>query len=244
MEKVLLIVAAGNASRMNYAPKAASLVNGVPNLYNTVEKAYQHFDKIYVISNAEYLPTYKKIVKDFADKVKVEVIASGRGCGHAVLESLRLIKDFESETVVCWGDAYFSSDTIFKEILETDEMDSPLLIPVIKEENPYVWFEMNEDSVVAARFSKFGEKKMIGFHDQSIFKVNKTVMLYSLQMMHNVLEKSGKYTGEMVFLNVCHFLWNIEMPARCYITEQQTLAFNTESELKEVNEVISQLTEK
>lgn len=239
--KVLLIVAGGKASRMNFAPKAASLVNGVPNLYNTVEKALPYFDKIITISNAEYAQIYSDITKEFGEKVSVSVIESGRGCGHAVLESLRIIKDFESETVVCWGDAYFNDEKIFEEILSTNMLGSPLLIPVVKEEDPYVWFETEDNSVVAARFSKFGEKSLVGFHDQSIFKVNKPTILYALQMMHNVLEKAGKYTGEMVFLNVCHFLWNIEMPARCYVTEYQTLSFNTESELEEVNEVVKQM---
>lgn len=240
-QKILLIVAAGSASRMGYAPKAASLVNGVPNLRNTVEKAYPHFDRIVVISNGEYHSTYSEIVKDYKEKTDVRVILSGRGCGHAVLESLKIIKDVDADVVVSWGDAYFDTEEIFSEILSIDAMDSPLLIPVVKEEDPYVWFEFKDNLVKTARFSKFGEKTMSGYHDQSIFRLNKTTMLWALQMMHNVLEKDGKYTGEMVFLNVCHFLYNVEMPARSYVTTHSTLAYNTESELEEVNAAVQSL---
>ena len=163
-------------------------------------------------------------------------------CGSPLKdESIKIIKDSEAEVVVAWGDAYFDTEEIFPELLSTDMMDSPLLIPVIKEEDPYVWFEYKQDSIKAARFSKFGEKTMSGYHDQSIFRLNKTTLLFALQTMHNVLEKAGKYTGEMVFLNVCHFLWNIEMPARSYVTQYPTLAFNTESELEEVNKAVQEL---
>ncbi len=244
---ILYIIAAGNSSRMGFLPKAASIVNGKINLYNTVELAYSHFTKIVVVSNEENKKFYKEIIEDFSDKCEVTTIVSGLGCGHAIKETLDKFKDTYSinyeDCIICWGDTYFQSDELFKELIKKEVKS--LLIPVVKESNPYVWFKTNSDEIRTAMFSKKAETCDEGLHDQSIFKINIKKVRWALHEMHNVLFKNERYIdNEMIFLNICHYLWNNKTAANFYETKFKTLSFNTQNELKEINDFIKHKNEK
>ena len=233
MQRTLLIIAAGKASRMDYLPKAAQIVDGRPNLYNTIQNAYDYFEHIVVITSNEHHKLYSEIVEDFEDKCNVVSIKSGKGCGHAVLESLEFSSSAES--VVCWGDTYFPNQDIFKFVSAAD-LNSDLVIPVVEEQDPYVWFESEDLAVKCARFSKNGEKTVKGYHDQSIFLIDTLNVKRHLKTMHSVLDKQGDYyTNELIFLNICHYMWNIDRPAKIILVEFNSYSFNTHEELREIN---------
>lgn len=235
MSKTLIIIAAGDASRMGYSPKAAALVNNKPNLLNTVEKAESYFNRIIVFSNEKYEELYKNIVGNLAE---VLVIKSGRGCGHAVMKSIDNLPSSDREIVMCWGDVYVNDGLIFEEILNYDMEYSPLLIPVQLEKNPYVWFKNTEMIASCAMFSKKGEVIDEGYHDQSIFRFNSNFIGDSLHTMDMVLNRDGLYSnGEMRFLDIVHFFYNMDHSARLYETKYPTLSYNTETELSLINDM-------
>ena len=239
----LIIIAAGEGSRMGYLPKAISLINGKPNLYNTVEKAYQYFDSIYICSLKKYETLYTEIVENFSDKCKVVTITSGWGCGDAVLEALHVIANVGETPIVMWGDLYVEDGLIFKELLDKKIDDnSAMIMPVVMEPNPYVWIEKHSFSnkIRRARFSKRGETISAGHHDQSMFKIDFTCVWDALTEMKNVLWKYDTYMpdGQLEFMDILHYLFNTGVPATFYETEFKTYSYNTHDELKNINEIL------
>jgi len=243
--KILLIIAAGNSTRMGELPKAVSLVHGTPNLYNTVDKAYRHYDKIFVSSNTKNFLLYREVLEEFDDKVQIVTINSGHGCGHAVLKTIEAIetddKFLESieHTSVCWGDAYFETDRIFYEITKTGYSE-PIVIPVIVEDNPYVWFETydyHKTKIANSMFSKRGESTAIGFHDQSIFKIDIQKVKNALTILDTFTYKvsTKSYLQEIIFLDLVNYFYNTNDSCRLYVTEHRTKAYNTKEELADIN---------
>jgi len=243
--KILLIIAAGNSTRMDNLPKAVSLVHGKPNLYNTVEKAYKYYDKIYVSSNNHNYLLYKEVLEDFDDKVQVVSIYSGHGCGHAILNTINKIEtDNEflfriKHTSVCWGDVYFENEYIFKELVENTDTN-PIVIPVVFEKNPYVWFTTYNDTdnrIVNSMFSKRGESAVGGYHDQSIFKIDVHKVAEALSQLNDFMYKRSNlnYLNEIIFLDLVNYFFNIKDPCILYETKYQTKSYNTKEELQLIN---------
>ena len=260
--RILLIIAAGNSTRMGSLPKAASLINGVPNLYNTVSKAYDIFSTIIVVSNEDNLQLYNEIISDFNDKTFVISIESGYGCGHAVMESLNSLSEksitanglCDSDIVICWGDAYFENSLLFEELISIPKEvmeKTNLLIPVIMEKDPYVdirpmgTIEVNNTEFITASHPCFKKRNETilgssGFHDQSIFRINYGIIKY-LDMYHKSIYRKRdimkRYIyGEMVFLDVINIMANYNNNACMYLTQHHTLGFNDTGELKQINE--------
>jgi hypothetical protein len=128
---------------------------------------------------------------------------------------------------------------ILREILEI-ETDSPFVFPVRLEELPYVWFQQDEDGVVcSANFSKKSEVISEGYHDQSIFKIKVQEVFAALKLMNNVLLRNDVYFGgELNFLHLVHFFYNMETPAEMYETEFKVFSFNTVLEAEQVNKFL------
>lgn len=231
----LMIIAAGNGSRMGNIPKCLSKIGDKSNLLNTViqsEKA--GYRKCYIVTKEEFLELYANELEGWEWFVEFVTIQSGRGCGHAVLEALKIIPS--QDLVFCWSDVYFKDEKLLLE-LKDKPLDCSCLIPVVFEDDPYAWLAIKADNFIrAVNFKKRGEIINRGLHDQSIFKINSTEILSSLSFCHRVLDKGGFYMNkEMIFLDVCHFLWNNNSPAKFYITEFPTSGFNTIEELNFIN---------
>jgi len=241
-KKILLIIAAGNASRMGYLPKAASIINGKSNLTHTCEKAYDIFDKIIVFSNHKNHWLYTRILEPLKEKVEVVAIMSGMGCGDAVLKAFEYVGTVNAsrqwEYTLCWGDTHFPNNQLLKEVAALSTTDSDLIVPVMQETDPYVWFDINKLDIIRAMFSKRGEKRKVGFHDQSIFRVSFN-LVYKLLAMKDVYWRKDRYQyDELIFLDVCHYMYNTSAPAKIYITKNSTMSFNTETELNDINDLL------
>lgn len=250
--KCLTIIAAGNSKRMGGIPKALSFVNDIPNLENTLVKATESkvFDKIVVVSNKTHYKDFVFIIDKCKKKYNIDNITcvwieSGRGCGHAVMEAMNTLIPLQlSELTLCWGDVYFKDSSIFNEIIKQDLIYTEFIMPVVYENNPYVWIEpisVNNLKLKWVNFSKRGEISECGYHDKSLFRFNFMTIYNSLKTMHNVLDKNGVYYNEnkeMVFLDVIRYLYNCEKAATYYVSDYQTYGYNTETELDELNEYL------
>ena len=236
----LVIIAAGNGKRMGdiTVPKALYEVNGKPNLFNTITKTMTLFDKIFLVIKSTAYKTFDEFIKKYGFNNCVLIpIESGLGDGHAVMTALMQPQISDDELILLWGDAYIYNDEIVKELLEVKlTKRNPLVFPVNSEENPYVTITVDQMmNVVAADFSKLGENHQLGLHDQSIFKLNKKVLLKSLINMHECFWKNGRYISESKELNLLHsfhVLYNRHTPARAYISDYSVGAFNTIEEAK------------
>jgi bifunctional N-acetylglucosamine-1-phosphate-uridyltransferase/glucosamine-1-phosphate-acetyltransferase GlmU-like protein len=242
----LMVIAAGEATRMGSLPKALSLINGKPNLYNTVEKAYEHFDKILVFSLDKYHELYEEVTESFSEKCDIISIPSGRGCGDAVLLALDVVmkeyREYSEFPTVIWGDVYIDDGEIFEELLKKPFVYS-ILLPVVFEKNPYVWFKTHGPSMLAisAMFSKRDETIEAGYHDQSLFRIDGRFVYDALRKMRDVLWKNNNYMyGELQFLDVVHYFFNTSGSVQLYETKYITMGYNTHGELIDINKKINE----
>lgn len=240
----LIIIAAGNGKRMGNisVPKVLYPVNGMPNLQRILNAANDAgiFDSVYVVIKESAENDFVDYFHKHPSEVDVHLtsINSGYGDGHAIMEALSQIGATDDNAIVVWGDVYIENGMIFKELVSYEDQCFNVIVPVCKEESPYVTILADQDmNVIGADFSKLGEKHFEGLHDQSVFMINKNAALEALQTMHNVLWKNGRYISEskeLNFLHAMHYLYNFDEPATCYITEYPTKSFNSIDEVKQI----------
>ncbi len=257
----IMIVAAGNGTRMgsDALPKILTEINGKTNLQNTIKKISDcgKIGQIFVIVNKrnrdaiakkinEIIPYYGHPLMDKIFEIEIE---SGRGDGHAVLEAYRTIlkttkKKISNTFFVMWGDAYLTSENIFMDCIQEFEKDTirSMFIPVVNEKDPYVTFVVDKNmNCIGADFSKRGEKHPTGFHDQCVFLCNTKSVIDGLSTLESAYLKNGRYvtdSGELTFLYLVHYFYNIDKPAKALITDSPVLSYNTMGEVKEIEKIL------
>ena len=96
MEKVAVIVAGGNGSRMNAAlPKQFLLIKGKPILYYTLAaflEAYNDLTIILVLPE-EFISAGQEIIDAFFDYKRIQITTGGSTRFHSVQNGLKLIKE-------------------------------------------------------------------------------------------------------------------------------------------------------
>jgi bifunctional N-acetylglucosamine-1-phosphate-uridyltransferase/glucosamine-1-phosphate-acetyltransferase GlmU-like protein len=238
----LIVIAAGNGKRMGdiSVPKVLYPVNGIPNLKRILDQAIDSkiIQHVHIVVKDTAYDDFEKYLIENPFKISTAIVPinSGLGDGHAIMTALENINTDQEEAIVMWGDTYIEYSSTFKELIRYK--CKSVTLPVVKEDNPYVTILTDEAmKVISADFSKLGEKHLRGLHDQSVFMINKTIVLSTLKLMHNVLWKNGRYiteSKELNFLHIFHYLWNINEPAICYITEYPTKSFNSIEEVKQI----------
>jgi NDP-sugar pyrophosphorylase family protein len=113
--------------------------------------------------------------------------------------------------------------------------------------NTYSLFDEEQQKfgypILHAKFSKFGEiaDGEIGYHDQSVFRFNRTHLLETLDTLDEVMDRNGKYispNGELSLLYTFHYLANHNAPVHAYETHYPTMSFNTVEEVAQIQQEI------
>ena len=235
----LIIVAAGNVSRMGSIPipKALFPINGKPNIEWIIESARGYFDDIIIVARNGFGFHFNYLKNSKETPISILEISSGLGDGHAVLSTLQILKDQgkldERIITIIWGDLYCPTSILFVELKShiSNISRQPIIVPVAYEKDPYVHFSIDPDGKIrAANFSKFGEIITEGLHDQSVFMGSARVFLKFLTDLHNSLWKDGKYvsnSGELNMLHIFHLMYNVGSPAIVHITENILSSYNS-----------------
>ena len=239
-----MIIAAGNGTRMGNIsiPKALYPINNKSNLVRTYELVEQIFDEIFVVIKNEHVELFaEECVNNKLENMYLIPIESGKGDGHAVMSALRTLdtNTLNDDFIIMWGDCILNGNQIILELLKVNFDKPRFTFPVKNESNPYVWFKLDDKNLpICAKFSKKEEFTDVGLHDQSIFKHNGLDLLYALNKMHSVIYRDDKYiTGEMNFLHLIHYFYNINQPAFLYQTKYYTESFNSIMELQEISKI-------
>ena len=117
MHKTLLVIAAGLSTRFGGKPKHLAIIDGETVIENTLSFAKQYYDNIYIAINCQAseqtIETTRNIAKLF--DAHVCLIQSGKGDADAVYRTLCDIDELNDKNVsVCWGDAIFKDEFVFK----------------------------------------------------------------------------------------------------------------------------------
>lgn len=95
MDKIAIIVAGGNGSRMNNAmPKQFLLLNGKPILFYTLQTFLKAYDdlKIILVLPEEFIAAGQEIIDAFFDYKRIQITVGGPTRFHSVQNGLQLIK--------------------------------------------------------------------------------------------------------------------------------------------------------
>ena len=96
MNKVAVIVAGGNGTRMNSTiPKQFLLLKGKPILYYTIQTFLQSYDdlNIILVLPEEYIAAGQEIIDAFFDYNRIQITVGGRTRFHSVQNGLKLVPD-------------------------------------------------------------------------------------------------------------------------------------------------------
>jgi len=244
----LYIIAAGKGSRMGGSiPKALVPINpGEPNLTTTLKQVGHAFETVYVVTNnliQDQWSEYFNGIGSLGRNVHNVPISSGLGDGHAIHQAFQCVQQHQGEIVICWGDVFIQHAEIVDELLSREMNSTSGLLPAVREQNPYVSLLVDSSMhCTSADFSKYGESHPSGFHDQSIFRFNKTYIARALKDLHAAFWKGGRYItpgGELSLLHAFHYLYNVGEPLQVYETDYPTLSFNTPEEVAQIQAEIN-----
>jgi 2-C-methyl-D-erythritol 4-phosphate cytidylyltransferase len=132
MEKVAVIVAGGNGSRMNTAlPKQFLLIKGKPILYYTLATFLEAYDDLTIILvlPEEYISAGQEIIDAFFDYKRIQITIGGSTRFYSVQNGLKLIKE-ESIIFVHDGVRCLLTTDLIKECYEA-AIEFGSAIPVI-----------------------------------------------------------------------------------------------------------------
>lgn len=220
-----LIIAAGNQTRFDCeTPKALMEYKGKTLLdinFENLEKVCDSVIVVTSIQNEFQFTGYPRIC-----------IKSGKGCGHAVMEALKVLPLRKADTVfVQWGDS-INTVTLYDAMIRN--FYGPCIIPCVYEDKPYVQIIQTGTDKVKVLFSKYEEQTYPGWHDCSTFYGNAKVMLKYLKKLSKFAFSLDKHGNEMQFLDVFNYtdITAEVMPVVGY----KAFSFNTKEEyLKLVN---------
>lgn len=242
---ILLIVAAGKSSRFGGFPKAFSQIGNATNVENTIKCAKESYDRVYIGVNQRTYDEYHNKISD----CEMFSIVTGQGDAHSLLKCLKYINKKEKDVnniSVCWGDAIFVDESPFKQLLE-GAMDYKVAIACCNDENPYAWFEVNENNeVLKSHFAKEEGFVERGIHDQSLFNFKLNFAIQYLDDYRKLLgiadnnDESKSDQNEMKLLHSFEYLYkSSQYKAKCIeITSNKVLSFNTKDELKEITKLL------
>lgn len=251
----LYIIAAGKGSRMGGSlPKALLPITDEPCLTTTLKQIGHKFKNVFVVTNVDIQTDWEYYFANSLYKLMKNVrnipITSGLGDGHAVLSAFSKVDEMHltaeversNDVVICWGDVFFQHSEIIDELLSRPLKFSGI-IPAVMKDDPYVSLLVDSSlACISADFSKYGEKHPTGFHDQSVFRFNMSMLRDALSSLNRCFWKNGRYItpgGELSLLHSFHYLYNIGLPAHVYGTDYPTLSFNTPDEVRIIQEEIN-----
>ena len=258
-KRILFILAAGNSTRFLGIPKELIRVNNKYNIENTLEKCFQKFDKIYIVTNKQKFPSLVEVLiditknnenKDLLKNCETIYIESGFGSGDAIIKMYNeFLKKEEFKTTtndfyLLWGDAYITDERLINLLIRKALINKTcLLFPIKKKIKPYcsiklsnlVYKPNSKDKYYLASDYSFNNNED-GYQDQCIFKFNKDLIehLVNLNNLNKYIENKKEYQ----FLDILYYLDSINKNAICYSTIYDIYSYNTIEELKEIENKI------
>ena len=145
-----IIAAAGRGTRLGYAkPKILYLLNDKTILEILLEKLYAFSSKIIIVTSPDGYEIIQKELRSLnIDSVFVELLVQNEPTGMADAVEIGL-KNVDTDFVnVVWGDQVGLQLTTMEKCIEyliENSMSNSLCLPLVKVNNPYVHFELDEE---------------------------------------------------------------------------------------------------
>ncbi len=243
-KNVLLIVAAGKASRFGGFPKAFCNIGTTTNVENTIKQADRFFQNVYLGVNRDTFARFR----DQIDHCEMFPITTGQGDAHSLLKCMDYVREKEpglKRIYTCWGDAFFVDEQPFEQFTgKVEEGGYKAAVACALDQKPYAWFELNDkEEIIKSHFAS-EEKKPVesGMHDQSLFSFDTGFAEQYLNQYREALgipydnDEALAGENEMKLLFSFDFLRERGQDlAKCVsIAPGKVLSFNTQEELEAI----------
>lgn len=246
---VLLILAAGKASRFGGYPKAFCVIDGSNAAQRTVDLGGEYFDRTYLVLNRETYPAYQNAVRGCTTLA----IETGQGDAHSFLRAARRIRaDCGANRItLCWGDTFYLNDAAFREAASLPEAvlaDCAGISFASEDLKPYAWYETDGEFIRRSRFQNRDGTVERGLHDQSIFTFHTDIICRQLEQYMTELGLidaddyiSGEVSKEMRLLDAFTYFYENRnrglLPMKVMLLAPGgSCSFNTAEELEEIRE--------
>lgn len=246
---VLLILAAGKASRFGGYPKAFCMIDGSYVAQRTVQLGGKYFDRTYLVINRETYPAYQNAVRG----CRTLAIETGQGDAHSFLRAARRIRaDCGADRItLCWGDTFYLNDAAFRKAASLPEAalaDCAGISFASEDPEPYAWYETDGAFIRCSRFKNRDGTAERGLHDQSIFTFHTDMICRQLEQYMTALglHDADDYTGgevsrEMRLLDAFTYFYKNRnrglLPMKVMmLAPGGSCSFNTPEELEAIRE--------
>ena len=227
------IIVGGINKRMNIDyPKSLVIVDNEEILLKIINNIKEYANNVYICGNNYYKVKFENFNNkyNFDDGIKFlyfnsldDKLSYPKGNGETIYQLLNSKYNLTSKFFVLWGDIFFTNNKIIEEMYNYDlQYESDILIPVIKEYDPYAYIILDDNNKIL----KMGYKKIkqieSGYHDQCIFLCDKDTINKNFQNILNYTDKD-----EINFLDIIGHLKNVNY----FETKYEMKSFNDKEEL-------------
>jgi choline kinase/2-phospho-L-lactate transferase/gluconeogenesis factor (CofD/UPF0052 family) len=230
------IIVGGINKRMNIDyPKSLVIIDNQEILFKIINNIKIYANNIYICGNNFYKEKFESFNKkyNFDDNIKFLYFNSldnnlsyPKGNGETIYQILNDKYNLTSNFFILWGDIFFTNNKIIEEIYNYDlQNKSDILIPVIKENDPYAYLILDDNNNVTNIEYKKIKPIDNGYHDQCIFLCNKNSIKTNIE---NILNYNDK--DEINFLDIISYLPNVNY----FETPYKVNSFNSQNDLKNI----------
>ena len=235
-DKTLFVVAAGLSTRFNGQPKHLAQVNGHSVIVNTLTMAKRHYRDIWVVLNEKANSPIVDMTNGLAKALGVQtlLIPSGKGDADAVYQAIVKSKCFDKHVSVCWGDTWFTDETIFETAARRldDSRSMPYVFDAMcaYEDHPYGWFDIDKDNQISKctfvselagidyledlyDLKKHLDKKC---HDQCFFNIDVGNFKRLYEAYLPAIEKQAKEMSQLASKMSCMFKLTVKYEVSWY----------------------------
>jgi bifunctional UDP-N-acetylglucosamine pyrophosphorylase/glucosamine-1-phosphate N-acetyltransferase len=222
-----VILAAGKGSRMrSELPKVLHVVEGKTLIEHSIERARQAG-----VGEIILVVGYKRemIMEALGDQVKYAVQDKQLGTGHAVAQASELLRDFDGNVVVLYGDMPLINPSTVSRLIETrerDEVKAAILTVVL--DNPPDFGRIIRDS--QGQVMRIVEVKDAGPEERAVKEVNVGMYCFDCQALLSALSElsNDNAQGEYYLTDVAGIMYDkgLRVETVTADTLEETLGIN------------------
>jgi len=187
-----IILASGRSRRFG-KPKPLQEINGVIVVEDLIDKMRTVCDGIYVTVNYKDKSKFEYLTEEKNVRLLVDNSYSGTG---GTLKNI-IDKIGEDDYILSWGDNVITDTKFLEDLLNTKD---DLVIPIVREDNPYVSILLDEkEQPHNVLYSKSDYTLKSGWHDFGVFKIGKNIC----GEFDNILG----YENEYRFLDIINIIY-------------------------------------
>lgn len=238
---VAVILAAGKGERMKSdLPKVLHRLGGKPMVEYVINTAKEAGAKRIILVVGHRWELAQNSLKHL--KVEFVIQREQLGTGHAVLQTQKLLSDFEGDILILCGDVPLLKTETLKKLLKEHRRKkavATVLTAILEDPSGYGRIIRDQRGMV----QKIVEEKDASADQKRIKEINTGTFAFDRASLFSVLEKitNDNKQGEYYLTDTLKLLQDLKLPIWGMVTPDpsETLGINSPGELKEVEKILT-----